>query len=139
MATDTIGLPSPLSRGPARLPRAENRRCRQDPASFLGWFSIGVGADELLAPAAIARLSGASKRNNLVRFDGAREVAAGAGILAGRRRAGWLWARVAGDILNIASISALPAQPPGQDYQRTYGSRGRHRPRHNSRATFFER
>jgi hypothetical protein len=72
-------------------------------ARALGWFSIGLGAMEILAPGALARFLG-SERRGLIRSFGLREVAAGVGILAGKRVAPWIWARVAGDVLDLAAL-----------------------------------
>jgi len=71
---------------------------------FLGWFSIGLGVTEVVAPGLIARLSGTKHRSGLVRFYGLREIAAGAGILAGSNPAPWLWFRVGGDVIDLASL-----------------------------------
>src|SRR3954452_14930596 len=79
-------------------------------ASGLGWLSIGLGAGEVFAPAAVATLIGArdqSRTRRLLRAFGARELACGIGILTGRRTAGWLWARVAGDTLDLAYLARL--------------------------------
>jgi uncharacterized membrane protein len=77
-------------------------------ANALGWFSIGLGLMELAAPSQTARLIGIddSKTNRaILRAFGARELAAGVGILSTRRRpAGWMWARVAGDALDLAAL-----------------------------------
>ena len=78
-----------------------------DPARisrFLGWFSIGLGAAELLAPRAIARISGTRNHGGVTRLYGMREIAAGVGIFTHPNPAPWLWARVAGDVLDLASI-----------------------------------
>jgi len=76
-------------------------------ATGLGWFSIGLGLAEILAPGGLARLIGVSDddgNRSLLRFYGVREVAAGVGILTQPRPAGWLWGRVAGDLLDLASL-----------------------------------
>ncbi|HEX3598283.1 MAG TPA: SRPBCC family protein [Polyangiaceae bacterium] len=86
-------------------PRALVRR-----ATGLGWFSISLGLAELVAPRSIARLIGArdTDQNRLVlRGFGAREIAAGLGILSGRRTAGWIWARLAGDALDLAALGRV--------------------------------
>lgn len=76
-------------------------------AQALGWFSIGLGLAELLAPRAMARTIGMEERPLLLRTFGARELASGLGILAGGRRpTGWLWARVAGDAMDLAALGA---------------------------------
>lgn len=72
----------------------------------LGWFSIALGAVELAAPGALGRALGL-RRTNVVQAYGAREVATGVGLLSASRsedRAAWLWARVAGDALDIATL-----------------------------------
>lgn len=73
-------------------------------ARALGWFSIGLGVLELAAPGRLARLVGVGEHRTLLRAYGAREVATGIGLLTPGRRAGWLWARVAGDALDLASL-----------------------------------
>jgi uncharacterized membrane protein len=73
----------------------------------LGWFSIGLGVAELIAPGAVSQLIGVRSRRTsrtLLRFYGLRELAAGIGILTQRRPAGWLWARVAGDAVDLTSL-----------------------------------
>lgn len=73
----------------------------------LGWFSIGLGLAEVIAPATIARLIGVSDKDRtraLLRAYGLREIAAGVGLLWQPRASGWLWSRVAGDVLDLASL-----------------------------------
>ena len=77
-------------------------------ANGLGWFSIGLGLAELAAPNLVASLIGVaddSKTRNILRFYGAREFAAGVGILSDSNPSRWLWARVAGDLLDLSSLS----------------------------------
>src|SRR3954467_1996795 len=78
-------------------------------ARNLGWFSIGLGATELLAPGLVARISGApdTKRSRtVIRTYGGREIAQGIAILSSMPRpAGWMWGRVAGDVLDIGSVA----------------------------------
>jgi len=78
-------------------------------ARNLGWFSIGLGATEILAPGLIARISGApdSKLSRtVIRTFGGREIAQGVAILSSMPRpAGWMWGRVAGDLLDIGSVA----------------------------------
>lgn len=74
-------------------------------ASSLGWFSIGLGLAELLMTRRLARATGMQGRESLLRLYGVREVATGVGLLAAKRREPWLWARVAGDALDLASLS----------------------------------
>jgi len=87
----------------------------------LGWFSIGLGAAELIAPSFIARLIGSRNHRSLIRVYGLRELAAGAGILASREPAGWLWSRVAGDIVDLASLTGLLASQDSDRGKSAFG------------------
>jgi uncharacterized membrane protein len=76
-------------------------------ANGLGWFSIGLGLAEVLAPGAVAHLIGLDdedRRRAVLRVYGLREITAGIGILSQERPAGWLWGRVAGDAVDLASL-----------------------------------
>jgi hypothetical protein len=75
-------------------------------ATALGWASFAIGAVELAAPAWLCRQLGVDHRETLVRTMGARELAAGLGILAARDPAPGVWARVAGDALDLALLGA---------------------------------
>jgi hypothetical protein len=88
--------------------RAAYRRHRQRASSLaqgLGWFSIGLGMAEFLAPQMITRALGLQGRETLVRMYGLREMANGAGLLSSDNKAPWLWGRVGGDALDLASLS----------------------------------
>lgn len=90
----------------------------QQVARGLGWFSLGLGAVEVLAPGQVSRLVGApqQKASGLVRAYGARELLAGAGLLTQPRAAtAWMWARVAGDVLDLATVGRVqPDEPHGR-------------------------
>lgn len=76
-------------------------------ANALGWFSIGLGFAEVAAPGAVAQLIGIKdndRTRNVLRGYGLREIAAGIGILSRPQPAGWLWSRVAGDLLDLSSL-----------------------------------
>lgn len=73
-------------------------------ASRLGWFSIGLGLIEVLAPRTLERFLGIRHHGFLLRMMGFREIASGVGILTGRRPSSWLWARVGGDLIDIAGL-----------------------------------
>lgn len=79
-------------------------------ADGLGWFSIALGAAELLAPRALDTWLGVGEHENVTRLYGLREIGVGAGILLSRDPTPWLWARVAGDMLDLASLA--PALGP---------------------------
>ncbi|HTS78821.1 MAG TPA: SRPBCC family protein [Bryobacteraceae bacterium] len=84
---------------------ARNGR-RQGPLTqALGWFSIGLGAAELAIPGTLSKLIGVRDRHRpLLRSMGLREIAAGVGILVQRQPAGWMWARVAGDAIDLSLL-----------------------------------
>jgi hypothetical protein len=81
-------------------------------ARALGWFSIGLGLAEVLAPRHMAQLTGVP-HPGLIQAYGWREIAAGVGILSSKRPAGWLWTRVAGDALDLATLGAAMAEGNG--------------------------
>ncbi|MBK1656780.1 hypothetical protein [Paracraurococcus ruber] len=74
-------------------------------ARGLGWFSIGLGVVELLAPRALARGLGLRGQEGLIAGYGAREIATGIGILASRDPTPWIWGRVAGDALDLGTLA----------------------------------
>lgn len=75
-------------------------------ARGLGWFSVGLGMVELLAPEAVARAVGArGDRPGVVRACGVREIATGVGLLCADDPQPWMWARVAGDALDAAAVA----------------------------------
>jgi len=79
----------------------------------LGWFSIGLGVAEVVAPRAMARLSGLRTDDSTeatVRSLGAREIAHGVSILAQPDRARWLWSRVAGDAVDLGILGSAMAR-----------------------------
>jgi hypothetical protein len=92
-------------------------------AKFLGWFSIGLGLAEMVAPRAMARTIGAGPDGKVLPFFGAREVAAGLGILAGGHPGEWLWGRVAGDALDLAYLwSSFQSQTNDTDRKKLIAS-----------------
>jgi hypothetical protein len=75
-------------------------------ARSLGYFSLALGAAELLAPRAICRTAGLSGQEALVRSYGLREILTGVSILASHDPTPWVVGRVAGDVLDIATVAA---------------------------------
>lgn len=76
-------------------------------ARGLGWFSLALGAAQVGAPKVVNRLIGVATTDaskDLMRAIGVREFAAGVGILTRGRPAGFLWARVAGDAMDLALL-----------------------------------
>lgn len=82
-------------------------------ARGLGWFSIGIGLAELLAPRTLARSIGLEGREDLIRAYGLREIAAGIGILNSDHPAPWLWARAGGDALDLATLGTRVPRSDG--------------------------
>jgi hypothetical protein len=92
--------------------QTEGRRLR---AKGLGWFSVGLGLAELLAPTEVARLIGI-KRPSIVtkrtlQFYGARELLAGVAILSRERPTEFLIGRVIGDAVDLATLGLAMAAP----------------------------
>lgn len=88
---------------------ASDRTSAERLALGLGWFSLAIGAAEILAPRQLARLIGmpaTEPASKMLRVYGAREIAAGVGILVRPDESKWLWSRVAGDALDLATLGA---------------------------------
>lgn len=78
-------------------------------AQGLGWFSIGLGLAQVVAPGGVARLIGLDDDTRtiaMMRAIGMRELASGFGILSQRAEPAWLWGRVAGDAIDLALLSS---------------------------------
>src|SRR5918995_4966688 len=75
-------------------------------ADFLGYFSIGLGLAELVAPTLMSRLIGVKhpddRTRSTMRLMGVREIGHGISILSKQQPAEALWGRVAGDALDLA-------------------------------------
>jgi hypothetical protein len=81
-------------------------------AKGLGWFSLALGATQLIAPRWLSRQIGVEERPRLMRAFGLREIASGVGVLSQRRPAAGLWARVAGDAMDLAALGAEAKRSP---------------------------
>lgn len=82
------------------------RPANESLARGLGWFSIGLGLAEILMPRAMARGLNMRGRENTLMLYGMREIVTGIGLLAAARRTPWMWGRVAGDALDIATLAS---------------------------------
>lgn len=100
-----------------RYDPAPNTARAEQLAKALGWFSIGLGLAQLLAPEKVSRAIGVADSPKLMRALGARELSAGIGILSQRRPANWLWGRVAGDAMDLLLLAAA-ARDRGNDQRR---------------------
>jgi hypothetical protein len=108
--TRSQGDPKVLKSGPSSLGTPDRL------ARNLGWFSIGLGMVELLAPRRLTRTLGMDGMETVVRAFGAREIASGVVALSTEKKLG-IWSRVAGDVLDIATLA--PALGP---YNRKRGN-----------------
>ena len=73
-------------------------------ATGLGWFSVGLGLAQIATPGGLARMIGVrpdARTRTVMRTVGMREFASGAGILSRPRPAGWVWARLGGDAIDL--------------------------------------
>lgn len=104
--------------------QASGRSGAEQLANGLGWFSIGLGLAEVAAPGMIRQLVGAetSQRGNAgteqgdygdktIRAYGLREIGAGVAILSQPTSARWVWTRVAGDVLDLATLGSAMTAP----------------------------
>jgi uncharacterized membrane protein len=96
----------------------------KDPvATGIGWFSIALGTAQLAAPRKLARAIGlrdSGMHARAMRLRGITEIASGAGILARRRPAKWLYARSGGDVLDLLML----AKAESRSRARTAGAMG---------------
>jgi hypothetical protein len=90
-------------------------------ARMIGWFSIGLGVAEIAAPERLGDYLGMEDRTELIRLYGLREVTKGIGILSQRRPTNWMWARVAGDFLDLATL-ATALTPGNRKRERVVGA-----------------
>jgi uncharacterized membrane protein len=89
-----------------------SRGTHEDPLpNILGWGSLGLGVPQMTSPGRFAESIGVqadAESRAWTLAVGVRELAAAAGILALERPRpkAWLWARVAGDVMDLALLSA---------------------------------
>lgn len=95
-------------KGDAVTNRAGSRRQNRSADSLaigLGWFSIALGVAELVAPRTLGRALGMEEKAGVLQAYGLREIATGVGILTSQHPGPWLWGRVAGDGLDLATLA----------------------------------
>lgn len=88
-------LPSSTTSAPTSLARG------------LGWFSVALGAAELVMPRSLARLIGVDPTGAgpiVMRAMGLREIGAGVACLLSPAKPLPLWARVAGDLVDLGLL-----------------------------------
>ena len=107
--TRSEGDPKVIHAGPS------SRGVPDSLAKGLGWFSLGLGLTELLAPRRITSALGMEGKEALVRAYGVREIGSGILSLSVDKKLG-LWSRVAGDGVDLATVlSALRSDNPKRD------------------------
>jgi hypothetical protein len=89
--------PRVLHTGPSSLDAADRF------GRALGWFSVGLGALQLLAPNRVTRALGIRGQEGLVQAYGLREIGSGMLSLSVDKEVG-LWSRVAGDGLDVLTL-----------------------------------
>jgi uncharacterized membrane protein len=114
--TKSVGQRTASETSPKDAPAhyRETQRTEKDPLTqSLGWFSIALGAAEVFAPQAVARVIGLDEREHttLLRSYGLRELAAGIGIISRPKPTYWMWNRVIGDAVDLASLGKAMRSP----------------------------
>lgn len=79
----------------------------------LGIFSLALGAAELLGARRITRALDADGHEGLVKGFGAREVAAGLGILMQPAVSTGIWNRVLGDVMDLTALGFAARKATG--------------------------
>ena len=80
----------------------------------LAAMSFGLGALELLSGRKIARRLGLPRSAPVLKSYGLREMASGALLLAAPRSSLGAWSRVAGDVLDLATLGTARVQRRGK-------------------------
>src|SRR5690348_8081634 len=101
MATTALEHPNHVK---THLPPEAHNPGFQPLATVLGLFSLGLGFAELLKPSAMQRATGVHN-HSLLRGYGLREIISGIGILSTNRPVLWLWSRVVGDVIDMATLA----------------------------------
>lgn len=97
-----------------------SRSMYDEMAAGLGYFSIALGVAELVMPQAVRRAGGIETPDALVRGYGVREIANGVAILMTHDATPWIWGRVAGDALDIATVAMAPPERHGSEAKKIW-------------------
>ncbi|MDY7228644.1 hypothetical protein [Hyalangium rubrum] len=79
-------------------------------ARGLGVFSVALGLTQLVAPNWLGQKTGTGEHPVLMRMMGARELVSGIGVLTEDKPKASLWARVAGDVIDIGLLGVALAK-----------------------------
>ncbi|MEY2929365.1 MAG: hypothetical protein RL033_114 [Pseudomonadota bacterium] len=112
LATKEMGA-HPLTQSTSRPPPWALARATpvQRRANAIGWLSVGLGLAQLIAPRQVARWIGVEEDDDTalaLRAVGLRELTCGVGLLSQSHSAAWAWARVAGDVMDLALLASAP-------------------------------
>ena len=77
----------------------------------LAWLGIGVGLSQIVRPEPYNEILGHEGHDTLMRAHGLRGVTLGVGALLARDPAPWIWGRVLGDVMDVATIAASYRRP----------------------------
>lgn len=113
-----MGLSVMRSLVPRTALPGRSRSLHDQLARGMGYFSIALGTVELAAPRAVCRAAGLNGHNRLVQAYGVREIANGVALLASHDGTPWMWTRVAGDALDIATVVAGSRDQPSRRVER---------------------
>jgi hypothetical protein len=79
----------------------------------LGLLSIAAGVVAVAAPQRVSRGLGLSFDDQAMSAFGAREIAAGAGLLAPVKPGPWFWMRAGGDVMDLVALGrAISREAP---------------------------
>jgi uncharacterized membrane protein len=95
----------------------ERRPASEQFAVGLGWFSLGLGLTELLAPGVVARAIGLPQERasaGTIRAMGLREIVSGVAVLSRPTASAAMWSRVVGDAIDLALLSRTFGVPGAQ-------------------------
>ena len=88
---------------------------------MLGWFSAGLGVPQVSMPGGFAKAIGVGngrRQRAAMIFVGTRELTAAVGLLW-QGKPGWLWGRVAGDIMGLSMLGRALKNHDGKGISRT--------------------
>ena len=86
---------------------AQMRDPDQGVNSGIAWFSVALGVTQIVAPDSLARLIGirpTQTTRTTMRAIGMRGLTTGLGLLSKSKRSPWLWARLAGDMVDLSLL-----------------------------------
>ena len=95
-----------MSSVPRTALAGSSRSVNDQMAKGLGYFSLALGVADMAAPRLICRAAGLDGHEALLRAYGGREIATGLAILGSHDATPWVWGRVAGDAIDLATVAA---------------------------------